>query len=171
MAVKGLKPETVSLLFRQSNYTITVNHIIIPCDQICGYNQDKKPIILCMHSTSSSSEQSMNSENLSKICLFYSKNNKKMYDYSTWATQFFEKFRAPRVQRFAGFFFLIVLFGCRLAEQTSSGHMALNKVLLHKALGPFTLQKMFGTALIKMVHIPIKMVRLGYILQCRLCRT
>ena len=53
----------------------------------------------------------------------------RWYDYSTWATHFLRNL--PRAQRFVGFFFLMVLFECWLAEHTSSGHMGITTFKLY----------------------------------------
>ena len=59
-----------------------------------------------------------------KVCLLYSNNNKIVWLFNMGDTFLRNLLRA---QRFVGFFVLIVLFGCWLAKQTSSGHMVVNR--------------------------------------------
>ena len=73
-------------------------------------------MILCARSTSRSREQSTKrisrSENMWKVCLFYSQNNKIV-----WLSNMALTWEIHEV-------FLIVLFGCWLAGQVNSNHMA-----------------------------------------------
>ena len=86
----------------------------------------KKPMILCARSTSRSREQNAKrrsrSENKRKACLSYSQNN-KIVSLSNMADKFLEKF--TRCAKVPGLFFLIVLFGCWLAEQENTNHVVL----------------------------------------------
>ena len=74
-------------------------------------------MILCTRSTSRSHEHhaSWCSENMQKVCLFYSQNNKIV-----WLSNMADT-------RFVGFLFLIVLFECRLAVWHSWTHSKTNK--------------------------------------------
>ena len=80
-------------------------------------------MILCARSTSRSREQSTKrrsrSENMWKD-LFIVKIT-RLYDYQTWQTHFWRNSRG--CAKVHGLFFLIVLFGCWLAEQTNFDHM------------------------------------------------
>ena len=77
--------------------------------------KNKKPRILYACSTSRSREQSTKrrscSENMWKVCLFFSQ-NKNIYDYQTW----------HEVRKGLWAFFLIVLSGCWLAGRANSDH-------------------------------------------------
>ena len=81
----------------------------------------KKAMILCARSKSRSSEQSTNrrslSENMGKVCLFYSQNN-RIFWLSNMADIFLRNSQVA--QRFVDFFFVIALFGRWLAGQTNS---------------------------------------------------
>ena len=50
----------------------------------------------------------------------------RLYDYRTWQTHFLRNSRGA--QRFVGFFFLILLFGCWLAGQAISDHVTDSKM-------------------------------------------
>ena len=76
--------------------------------------------IFCAHSMWRSSERSTKrrsrSENMWKVCLFYSQNNKIEWLSYITADTFWRNLRGA--QRYVGFYFLVVLCGCWLAEQT-----------------------------------------------------
>ena len=78
----------------------------------------KKPMILCARTTLRSREQSTKcrspSENMWKVCLFYSQNNKIV-----WLSNMADSWCA----KVCGLFYLIVLCGCWLAGQTKSDHV------------------------------------------------
>ena len=82
----------------------------------------KKPMILCACSTSRSSEQSTkNTDHTVRVCerfVYSVVKITRLYDYQTWKTRFWRNSRGA--QRFVGFVFLTVLYGCWLAEQTNS---------------------------------------------------
>ena len=84
-------------------------HVIWPC-WFVG-NQDKKPMILCPRSTSRSRELSTKcrsrSENVWKVCLVYSQNNKIIW-LSNMTDTFSEKF--TRCAEVCGRFFLYCAF-------------------------------------------------------------
>ena len=79
----------------------------------------------CAHSTSWSREQSTKrrsrSKNMRKVCLFYSQVNENVWLSNMADTVLRNSWGA---QRFVGFFFLIVLFGCWLAGQANFNHVA-----------------------------------------------
>ena len=79
----------------------------------------KKPMILCACRASSSGEESC-SESMRKVCLFYNQNIKILW-LSNMGETFLEKVR--RCAKVCGPFFLIVIFGCWLAEQENSDHV------------------------------------------------
>ena len=51
----------------------------------------------------------------------------RLYDYQTWQTHFWRNARGT--QRYMGFVFLIVLFGCWLAGQANPDHVAIQPAL------------------------------------------
>ena len=94
----------------------------------------KKPMILCTHRMSRSSEQSTNTDHTARTCeqstntdhtartcgrLIYSiVKITKLYDYQTWQTHFWINLRSA--QRYVGFFFLDCAFGRSNGCNTSS---------------------------------------------------
>ena len=91
----------------------------------------KKPMILCAHSMSRlrqhSTKRRTRSKNMWKVCLFYSQNNRIVSIIKHGRHIFLTNSRGA--QRYVLLLFLIVLFGCLLAGQTNSNHMALSGLL------------------------------------------
>ena len=106
---------------------------LFPCDRIfrprwfVGNEDKKKPMILCACRTSRSREQSTKrrsrSENMCKVCSFYSQNNKIEW-LSNISDTFSETCTRSRCVKVCGLYFLLVLFGCWLARQPNSDHVA-----------------------------------------------
>ena len=80
-----------------------------------------------LRSSEHSTKRTSRDENMWKVCLFYSQNNKIVW-LSNMADIFFLEIH--QVHKGLWAFFLIVLFECWLAEQTNSHHVVrgVNKV-------------------------------------------
>ena len=63
------------------------------------------------------------SENIWKVCLFYSKKTPRFYDYQTWQRHLLLLRNSQMVRKGMWAFFLIVLFGSWLAGQANSAHV------------------------------------------------
>ena len=83
----------------------------------------KKPMILCARSTSRSREQNTkrrsSSENMWKVCLFYSHNNKMVW-LSNMAGTFVWKIHEVRKSMWAFFLSCLCFFGCCLSGKVNS---------------------------------------------------
>ena len=82
----------------------------------------KKPMILCVRSMSVDHvNRAQNADHAARTCERFVYSRVKMtrlYDYQTWQTHFGGNSRCA--QRFVGFYFLVVLFGCWLAGRANS---------------------------------------------------